>query len=159
MGRPISGEYRIARRLLTGALDPTGLQLPFELDGSRVFTVVDTRQLQTGTSRVVAAGPLASISDDLAHATVAALCKRIGVTREARLRFLKPLYVKDSLRADGTMLRENNGLFTVSCRILDADERLCLEGEVEIFALQSEQVRRMTPDGMLPLELRRFFPV
>lgn len=158
MGRPISGEYRIARRILTGSTDPTGLNLQFELDGSRVFCQADTKHLQTGTSRVVAPGPLANILDDLAHATVAALRKRVGVTREARVRFLKPLYTKDGLRADGHLLREAGGLHTIGCRVVDAEERLCVEAEVEVFALQAEQIRRMTPDGMLPVELRRFFP-
>lgn len=158
MGRPISGEYRVARRILTGSLDPSALNLPFELDGSRVFCHVDTKRLQSGTSRVVAPGPLTNILDDLSHATVAALRKRVGVTREARVRFLKPIYTKDGLRADGHLLRESGGLFTVSCRVIDAEERLCVEGEVEVFALMAEQVRRMTPDGMLPVELRRFFP-
>ncbi len=158
MGRPISGEYRIARRILTGSLDPSGLNLPFELDGSRVFCHADTKRLQTGSSRVVSPGSLANILDDLAHATVAALRKRVGVTREARVRFLKPLYTKDGLRADGHLLRESGGLHVIGCRVLDGEERLCVEGEVEVFALMAEQVRRMTPDGMLPVELRRFFP-
>lgn len=158
MGRPISGEYRIARRILTGSLDPTGLNLQLELDGSRVFCHADTSRLMPGTSRVVSPGPLANILDDLAHATVAALRKRVGVTREARIRFLKPLYTKDGLRADGHLLRESGGLFIISARVIDAEERLCVEAEIEIFALQAEQVRRMTPDGMLPVELRRFFP-
>ena len=158
MGRPISGEYRLARRILTGSLDPSGLSLPFELDGSRVFVQVDTRRLTSGGARVIAPGPIANVIDDLAHATVAALRKRVGVTREARVRFLKPLYVKDGMRADGHILREAGGLFTVGYRVVDAEERLCVEAEVEVFALQAEQLRRMTRDGMLPVELRRFFP-
>lgn len=158
MGRPISGEYRLARRILTGSLDPSGLNLPFELDGSRVFAQVDTRRLATGGARVLAPGPVANVIDDLAHATLAALRKRVGVTREARVRFLKPLYTKDGMRADGHLLREAGGLFTIGCRVVDAEERLCVEAEVEVFALQAEQLRRMTPDGMLPVELRRFFP-
>lgn len=158
MGRPISGEYRIARRILTGSPDPSGLHLPFELDGSRVFAHLDLKRAIAPGTRVLAAGPATAVIDDLAHATVAALRKRVGVTREARIRFLKPLYTKDALRADGHLLRESGGLYTIAARLLDGEERLCVEGEVEVFALQAEQLRRMTQDGMLPVELRRFFP-
>jgi acyl-CoA thioesterase FadM len=157
MGRPISGEYRLARKILTGSLDPSGLNLPFELDGSRVFSHLDPKKLVSSGVRVVPAGIMMALVDDLGHATVAAMRKRVGVTREVRLRYLKPAYLKDGLRADGHMLRESGGLFTVTARIVNTDERLCVEGEIEIFALAAEQVRRMTPDGMLPVELRRFF--
>ena len=157
MGRPISGEYRLARRILSGVVDPSGLDLSFELDGSRVFSHFDPKKVVTTQSRVVPAGFMMALIDDLGHATIAALRKRVGVTRESRLRFLKPAYTKDGLRVDGHMLRESGGLFTVSCRIVNSEERLCVEGEIEIFALAAEQVRRMTPDGMLPVELRRFF--
>lgn len=157
MGRPISGEYRLARRILTGVMDPSALALSFELDGSRVFSHIDSKKAVASQSRVVPAGVMMAIVDDLGHATVAALRKRVGVSREARLRFLKPAYTKDGLRADGHLLRESGGLFTVNCRIVNGDERLCVEAEIEIFALAAEQVRRMTPDGMLPVELRRFF--
>jgi hypothetical protein len=158
MGRPISGEYRLARRILTGSSDPSGLNLNFELDGSRVFARLDPKRAVGPGVRVLTAGPIAALLDDLAHATVAALRKRVGITREARIRLLKPPYTNDALRADGHFLRETGGLFTIAVRLLDGEERLCVEGEIEVFALQAEQLRRMTQDGMLPVELRRFCP-
>jgi acyl-CoA thioesterase FadM len=157
MGRPISGEYRVARRILSGSTDPSGLGLNFELDGSRVFTIIDPKRSPLGEASVVSAGRMQDIADDVSHATLAALRKRVGVTRESRLRFLKPLYTRDAIRAEGHMLRDTGGLYAINIRVIDGEERLCLEGEVEIFALAAEQVRRMTPDGMLPVELRRFF--
>ena len=158
MGRPISTEYTQARKVMSGVLDPSGLGLSFELDGSRVFTHVEAHESFCGKAKVVPPGPLQAVAEDLAHATVAAIKKRVGVTRESRMRFLKPLYAGEVFRADGTIFRDSGDLFVVQARLLNRKEQLCVEGEVEIFALTAEQMRRMTVDGMVPAELRRYLP-
>lgn len=158
MGRPISTEYAVGRKILTGVPDPSGLKLVFELDGNRVLCHVDANEALCGRAKVVPAGQTQAIVDDLAHATVAALKKRIGVTRESRIRFLKPLYTGDRFRADGTIFRDTGDIVVVQCRMLNAREQLCVEAETEFFSLSAEQVRRMTPDGMVPLELRKYLP-
>lgn len=158
MGRPISTEYTQGRKLLTGVLDPSGLNLAFELDGNRVFCHVDANEAFCGKSKVVPAGRVQSVIDDLAHATVAALKKRVGVTRESRIRFLKPVYGSDVFRADGTLFRDSGDLFVVQVRIHNRKEQLCIEGDVEVFGLVADQVRRMTSDGMIPPDLKRFLP-
>ena len=56
MGRPISTEYTIGRKLLTGVSDPSGFGLVFELDGNRVFCHVDANDAFCGKARVVPAG-------------------------------------------------------------------------------------------------------
>ncbi len=158
MGRPIATDYELSRKILTGVTDPSGLGLRFELDGNRVFAHVDANAEFCGRTRVVPPGRIQGIADDLAHATVAALKKRVGVTRESRIRFLKPLYAGELLRADGTLLRDTGDLFVIQLRINNRKEQLCIEGEVEVFALTAEQVRRMTPDGMIPPDLRKYLP-
>jgi acyl-coenzyme A thioesterase PaaI-like protein len=158
MGRPIASDYELSRKILTGVTDPSGLGLRFELDGNRVFTHIDANTEFCGRTRVVPAGRIQGVADDLAHATVAALKRRVGVTRESRIRFLKPLYAGELLRADGTLLRETGDLFVVQLRINNRKEQLCIEGEVEVFGLTADQVRRMTPDGMIPADLRKYLP-
>lgn len=158
MGRPISTEYALGRKILTGVPDPSGLKLVFELDGSRVFCHVDAGEQLCGRARVVPAGGAQNVVDDLAHATVAALKKRVGVSRECRMRFLKPLYAGERFRADGTIFRDSGDIIVVQTRLLNRKEQLCVEAETEIFPLTAEQVRRMTPDGMVPAELRKYLP-
>lgn len=158
MARPISTEYAAGRKILTGVLDPSGLKLVFELDGNRVLCNVDANEAMCGRAKVVPAGQTQAIIDDLAHATVAALKKRVGVTRESRIRFLKPLYTGDHFRADGTIFKDTGDIVVVQCRLMNKKEQLCVEGETEFFSLTAEQVRRMTPDGMIPSELRKYLP-
>ncbi len=158
MGRPLSTEYLAARKLVTGTSDPSGLGLAFELDGNRVFCHVDANEAFCGRAKVVPPGRVQSVADDLAHASVAALKRRVGVTRESRLRFLKPLYAGEVFRADGTVAREASDLTVIQVRLLNRREQLCVDGEVEVFSLTSEQVRRMMPDGMLSAELKRYLP-
>jgi acyl-coenzyme A thioesterase PaaI-like protein len=163
LGRPISTEYASGRKILTGISDPSGLRLVFELDGNRVFCHVDANEALCGRAKVVPAGVVQSVVDDLAHATVAALKKRIGVTRECRIRFLKPLYGGESFRADGTLFRDGSpsgagDILVVQARFMNKREQLCVEAETEVFPLSAEQVRRMTPDGMVPAELRKYLP-
>ncbi|MBM4280928.1 MAG: hypothetical protein FJ137_09245 [Deltaproteobacteria bacterium] len=158
MGRPISTEFTLARKLVTGASDPSALGLTFELDGNRVFCHVDAHEAFCGRAKIVPAGRVQGVADDLAHATLAALKKRVGVTRESRLRFLKPLYAGDVFRADGTLFRDAGDVTVVQVRLNNRKEQLCVEGEVEVFCLTSDQVRRMTPDGMIPPDLKRYLP-
>ncbi len=158
MGRPISTEYVHARRILTGALDPSGLALVFELDGSRVYARGDSNERMCGRAKVLPTGPTQAIVDDTAHATIAAIKKRVAMTRESRVRFLKPLYAGEAFRTDGTVFKDTGELFVVSVRVMNRKEQLCVEAEVELFALTAEQVRRMTPDGMVPAELTRYLP-
>ena len=162
MGRPISIEYLVGRKILTGVPDPSGLKLVFELDGNRVLCHVDANEALCGRSKVLPAGQTQAVVDDLAHATVAALKKRVGVTRESRIRFLKPLYAGERFRADGTLFRDGlasgGDILVVQARLLNSREQLCVEAETEVFPLTAEQVRRMTPDGMVPPELRKYLP-
>ena len=157
MARPISGDYRHARRLLSGVADPSGLNLAFQLDGNRVFCTLDATRERCGRSRTVPPALLQGMLDDLGHASLAALQKRVGITRESRLRFLKPLYTGGPFRVDGTIPKSAADVVTVQARYYNDKEQLCVEGAVEIFLLSAEAVRRMTKDGMIPQELRRFF--
>jgi hypothetical protein len=158
VGRPISTDYAFARKILTGVLDPSGLKLVFELDGNRVFCHVDANEQVCGRAKVVPPGSVQNVVDDLAHATVAALKKRVGVSRECRVRFLKPLYAGEFFRADATIFRDSGDIVVIQVRLINRKQQLCVEAETEIFPLTAEQVRRMTPDGMVPAELRRYLP-
>jgi acyl-CoA thioesterase FadM len=157
MGRPISTEFQAAKRILTGVVDPSGLGLVFELDGNRVTTVVEANEVFCGRGKVAPPGKTQAVVDDAAHAAVAALKKRVGVTRESRLRFLKPIYIGDVVRVDATLLRDGD-VVVVQVRVHNKKEQLCVDGEVEVFILLSEQLRRMTPDGMIPTDLKRYLP-
>ncbi len=158
MGRPISSDYLLGRKLLTGVSNPSGLGVSFELDGARVYAVVEVDDKLSGRAKVLPPGATQGVIDDCAHATIAALKKRIGVTRESRVRFLKPLYKGEPMRVEGTIMKESPDLFTVAVRLIDKKLQLCVEGEIDIFALSADQVRRMTPDGMVPPELKRYLP-
>jgi hypothetical protein len=57
MGRPISTEYQLGRKILTGVLDPSGLGLAFELDGNRVFTHVEATTEFCGPSPTTSPTP------------------------------------------------------------------------------------------------------
>ncbi|MCP4502810.1 MAG: hypothetical protein GY822_22960 [Deltaproteobacteria bacterium] len=157
MARPLSGEFRLGRKLITGSSDPSGLRLDFTLDDNHIFIQRNTRREDCHGARVVPLGLLQDVADDLAHAVCAAKAKRLGLTRESRLRFLKPIYAGAHFRADAKVARSTSDLVTVEIRILNDKGAICCEGQVEIFILQADVVRRMTPDGMIPLELRRFF--
>ena len=158
MARPLSGEYRLGRKLITGVSDPTGMKLDFLVDNERVFVLGKVpRQLCNG-AKVVPPGHVQNIADDLAHATCAAMQKRLGVTRESRLRFLKPLYAGGAFRAEGSVAQGGASLCSVNVRFMNDKGVVCIEGDVDIFLLNAEVIRRMTPDGMIPLDLRRFFP-
>jgi acyl-CoA thioesterase FadM len=158
MGRPISSDYLLGRKLLTGVTNPSGLGVSFELDGTRVYAVMEVDDKLSGKAKVLPPGATQGVIDDCAHATLSALKKRIGVTRESRVRFLKPLYKGEPMRVEGSILKESADLFTIAVRLIDKKLQACVEGEIEVFGLSADQVRRMTPDGMVPPELKRYLP-
>ncbi len=159
MGRPISGEYRLGRQLLFGVPDPSGLDLHFELEPSRVVCTFDPSRHQPKRLRVVPSGLIQAVCDDLAHATIAALKKRLGVIRESRVRFLRPLYAQESYRAGATLAADaDEGVLRIAVEFKNGKGAVVIDGEVQVFLLSAEQVRRMSPDGMIPLPLQRFFP-
>lgn len=158
MGRPLPNDHQVARKLVMGALDPSGLGLAFEIDGAVVSAAVDASALVASRARVVPPGPLQAAVDDAAHAGAAAIRKRVGVTREVRARYLKPLYGGDRLRIDATLHKEAGDLLTLLVRIVNGKDQLCVEAEVEIFALGLQQVKSMAPGGQVPAELLRLLP-
>lgn len=157
MGRPIATDYTLAHKIRTGVSDPSGLKLSFEQDGNRVFCFVDAAAVN-GRSAVVTPAVTLGVIDDVAHATVATILRRVGHTTESRLRFLKPLYTQERFRADGTVLRDSGNITAVQVRLVNKKEQLCVEAEVDVFLLVNEQVRRMTPDGNVPEDLRKYLP-
>lgn len=157
MGRPIATDYMLANKIRTGVLDPSGLKLGFEQDGNRIYCFVDAAAVN-GRSGVVIPGVTLAVIDDLAHATVATILRRVGHTTETKLRFLKPLYAAERFRADGTILRDAGNLCAVQIRLINKKEQLCVEGEVDVFLLVNDQVKRMTPDGNVPQDLRKYLP-
>lgn len=158
MARSISRDYQMARKLLSGARDPSGLALRFMRDGERVAAKTRIAAEQAGGARTIASGPLSALCEETAHATVAALKERVGITREVRLALLKPIYAEKAVTALGTIVRTSDALFVVRIQLIDEGGHTAGDAEVELFALSAAQFRRMSPDGMLPHELRRYFP-
>jgi hypothetical protein len=69
-----------------------------------------------------------------------------------------PLYARDDIRADGTLSQEGAaaGATPIHIRIYNRKEQLCVEGNVTIFHLNADQIRRMSSDGMVPQGLRNY---
>jgi acyl-CoA thioesterase FadM len=143
---------------MTGTTDPTGFDMVFSREGDRVVCPLNAVGNLVGRSRVIPPGTMGAIVEETGHAAVAAMRSRIGVTREFKVRSVKPLYAKENFRVEGKIVAEQGGLFTVQCRVYNKKEQLCFEGETDVFALSAEQYRRMTPDGMISQDLRRYFP-
>ncbi len=159
MARNISNEYRLGHRLMFGTTDPSGLNLTFEWDGNRVFTNLESKPSLHDKSSLFSGGLVHSIADDLAHATLAAIEKRIGMTRDVKLRFLRPLYARENIRADGTVSLDDSaqGSTPIHIRIYNQKDHLCVEGSISIFHFNADQIRRMSSDGMVPQGLRNYF--
>jgi acyl-coenzyme A thioesterase PaaI-like protein len=158
MGKAISQDYQLARRTMTGTTDPSGYEMTFEREGDRVVSFLNAVGTLVGKAMVLPAGPMGGIVEETGHAAVAALRRRVGVTREYKVRSLKPLYAKEKFRVEGRIVAEQGELFTVQTRVYNHKEQLCFEGETDVFALAAEQYRRMTQDGMISHDLRRYFP-
>lgn len=138
--------------------NPQGLHLSFERSGRRVVSRYLPPPPHQGWFGMVHGGLLATLLDELGTWTAAGLCRRIGVTRDLRVHYKRPLYVGEPIVLEGEIADEKPSLITVKGVLLNERGDVGCEGEITVFPLEEAQLAKMLPGGKVPDGLRPFFP-
>ncbi|NLI34046.1 MAG: PaaI family thioesterase [Deltaproteobacteria bacterium] len=125
-------------------LNPSGLQMKFYTDGEKLFSWVTVPGHLCGWQRLVHGGILSTILDEIMGWCAIHLLKRLTLTKSMEVRFLKPVYVEESLRAEARIVNAGNSREAlVEGWIANADGDICTRS-IGTFALFTpETIRRM----------------
>ena len=85
-------------------VNPSGLQMKFYTDDSRVFSRLTVPQHLCGWNQLVHGGVLSTILDEIMSWAAIYLLKRITMTRSMTVDFIKPAYINNQLKAEGRVL-------------------------------------------------------
>jgi uncharacterized protein (TIGR00369 family) len=89
-------------------VNPSGLQMRFFTDGRAVYSRVKVPEHLCGWSHIVHGGVITTILDEVMSWSAITLLKRIALTRDIAVEFIKPVQVGGELRAEGRV-REKGG--------------------------------------------------
>ena len=154
---PFDPRYQQARSLLCSDDGLREYELLFEVEVHDLVCRVSPKK-PPARKQVLAAGRQLAVADEVAHATLANLVHRIGITHDVRLKLPKPLYGNESFRADASLLRESGGLFEVLVSFYNAKERCCTEANIWIYALDTATFLSLLPGKKMPAALAPLFP-
>lgn len=82
-------------------VNESGLQMTFFADDNTVFSKVAIPDHLCGWSNIAHGGVVSTILDEIMSWTALHFLKRITMTKNLSIEFIKPIYIKKSLRAEG----------------------------------------------------------
>ncbi len=123
-------------------INPSGLQMKFYADDSRVFSRLTVPQHLCGWNQLVHGGVLSTILDEVMSWAAIYLLKRITLTRSMTVDFLKPVYIHNRLRAEGRLLELKGRHEAVMEGVLYNDEETVCARSTGNFAVFSPAVAK-----------------
>jgi uncharacterized protein (TIGR00369 family) len=85
-------------------VNPSGLQMNFFADRDTVFSNVTIPDHLCGWSNIAHGGVLTTILDEIMSWTALHFIKRITMTKSMNIEFIKPVYIRNPLKAEGKVL-------------------------------------------------------
>ena len=120
----------------------SGLQMKFYANDSRVFSEVTVPQHLCGWNNLIHGGVLSTILDEIMSWSAIYLLKRITLTKSMTIDFLKPVYIDQTLRAEGKVLEvKDKHEAVMEGRLLNSDGAICTQS-IANFAIFSPAVAK-----------------
>ena len=112
-----------------GPTNPCGLRMKFFTDGTSVFTELNVPEHTSGWKNLVHGGVITTILDEVMGWSAIFFLKRFVLTKSISIDFLKPAFVGERIRAEGsvTELRGEREAILESS-LFDAAGNLCARG-------------------------------
>jgi len=85
-------------------VNPSGLQMNFFADRDTVFSHVTIPEHLCGWSNIAHGGVLTTILDEIMSWAALHFIKRITMTKSMNIEFIKPVYIRNPLKAEGKVL-------------------------------------------------------
>ena len=123
-------------------LNPSGLRMRFYTNETAVYSNVTVPDHLCGWNNLVHGGVLTTILDEIMSWSAIYLLKRVPMTKSMTVDFLKPVYVGNSLKAEGTVTdKKGKHEALMEGRIYNKDD-VCCASATATFAVFSPAVAK-----------------
>lgn len=85
-------------------INPSGLQMDFYSHGESVFSWLTVPEHLCGWGKLVHGGVLSTILDEVMSWSAIYILKKVIVTKSMKIEFIKPIYIKNELKAEGKVM-------------------------------------------------------
>jgi uncharacterized protein (TIGR00369 family) len=120
----------------------SGLQMTFYTNKKAVYSQVKVPEHLCGWNNLVHGGVLSTILDEIMSWAAIYLLKRVSMTKSMSVDFLKPVYVGNPLKAEGTVLeKKGKHEALMQGRIYNKDD-VCCASATGTFAVFSPAVAK-----------------
>ncbi len=140
-----------------GQKNPNGLQMRFFVEGEAVKTEFTPKENQLGYPGVVHGGIVSAIMDEIMGWPMSVLHRRLGVTTQLQIRFLKPVKFGQTYLVSAHTVDADRKLWKGRGEICDAQGTLYVEGAGMYMPFSAEDTQKMDPHlTYLPGDLKIF---
>ena len=89
-------------------VNPSGLKMKFFANQDTVISNITIPEHLCGWSNIAHGGVLTTVLDEIMSWTALHFLKRITMTKSMNIEFLKPVYIRNPLKAEGKILEQTN---------------------------------------------------
>jgi uncharacterized protein (TIGR00369 family) len=133
-------------------LNPSGLQMTFYTNETAVYSKLTVPEHLCGWNNLVHGGVLSTILDEIMSWATIYLLKQVPMTKSISVDFLKPVYVGNPLKAEGTVLdKKGKHEALMEGRIYNKDDVCCAKatGTFAVFSPAVAKRLRITDSKSL----------
>ena len=123
-------------------VNPSGLQMNFFADRDTVFSNVTIPDHLCGWSNIAHGGVLTTILDEIMSWAALHFIKRITMTKSMNIEFIKPVYIRNPLKAEGKVLEITGKHVAVMEGILYNDKGVACVKSTANFAIFSPKIAK-----------------
>jgi len=123
-------------------VNPSGLQMNFFADRETVFSNLTIPEHLCGWSNIAHGGVLTTILDEIMSWAALHFIKRITMTKSMNIEFIKPVYIRNPLKAEGKVLEISGKHDVVMEGILYNDKGAACAKSTANFAIFSPKVAK-----------------
>jgi uncharacterized protein (TIGR00369 family) len=133
-------------------VNPSGLQMKFSANRDTVISSITIPDHLCGWSNIAHGGVLTTILDEIMSWAALHFLKRITMTRSMNIEFIKPVYIRSPLKAEGRVLEQTGKHEAVMEGILYNERGIACARSIANFAIFSPKVAKrfgIADDGSL----------
>ena len=121
-----------------------GLKMKFFYDKEGISSRLKLHEDFCGFEGIVHGGIIATILDEIGAWTIFACLKKLAVTQDSRIKYLKPVYTNQLLKAEGKIINQNNTIITTHSIIKDDKSNILAECKNKWLCVSSEALAKIS---------------
>ncbi len=123
-------------------VNPSGLQMKFSANSNTVFSTIVIPDHLCGWSNIAHGGVITTILDEIMSWAALHFLKRITMTKSMQIEFIKPVYIRSSLTAEGKVRNQTGKHDAVMEGILYDEKGDACARSIANFAIFSPRVAK-----------------